>query len=212
MSIRILGSIAMISIAGSAMGSVINANDMMNRVSQFQSPSGGWLIQIDISGLSTIDAFGDPDNNFFSLIHLPKEPDEPSIPNANTLLGIGWDLSLTTIGASWASDTAINFGGEFDIAFSTDSFPVTNQFYSSGGIIDLVDAGISPVSFGEDEYAMRVEFFETFDDTQNTAEAFFEEGSVLTLRTLHPATFAIPSPGPGSALCLAGLVVFKRRR
>ena len=212
MPIKLISSIAIIMSTGSALGSGINANEMMERVSQIQSPAGGWTIQIDISGFSTADAFGDPDNSFFSLIHLPKEPDEPSIPNANALIGIGWDLSLTTVGTSWASDVGINFGGEFDLAFSTDAFPVTNQFYSSFGIVDLVDAGISPVAFGEDEYAMRVEFFESFDDSQNMAEAFFEEGSILKLRTLHPAASVIPSPGVGSVLCLTGLVVFKRRR
>jgi len=202
------GLITIIAITGHAMGSTTSTDAISDRVTY----DNAGFITVDISGLSAADTFGDPDNSFISLIHLPKEPDQPTSTEANALIGIGWDLSLTTVGTSWATDTTINFGGLLDVTFSKDAYPVINQHYSSPGIINLADAGYAPIHFGIEEHAMRIEFFESFDDTQNMAESYFEEGSVLYLKTLFFATATIPAPTTAPLLALAALAASKRKR
>jgi len=97
--------------------------------------------------------------------------------------GLGWDLTIDTVGASWLSEAVIGFqspaGTElFSLTAGVgDNFPGT-MFYSSGGIIDLDTAlGFTPLIGGG---LLTVEFYESFDDVSGAIDAFYLEPSTLT--------------------------------
>jgi hypothetical protein len=59
---------------------------------------------------------------------------------------------------------------------------------------------------------MRVELYESFDDTQNMPEATFGEGSVITICTEYVSRVVIPTPGVGAVFGVAGILMARRRR
>lgn len=201
---------AFIATSGTAAASTVNA---LLHSEADAATNGIWVYSIDISGFSSVDAFGDPDNSFFTIMHQPKEGIDAPPLDSNAIIGIGWDINLSTVGSSWASDAVIRFGSELNLQFAAgDDFPVTNHQYSSGGIIALPNGDTPAIGFGEGENALRVEFYESFDDTQNAPEAIFGPGSTLTIRTQHAASIVIPTPGVCAPLCIASLIFTRRRR
>lgn len=203
-------AITLAACAGAASASVFTpAADFVS--ADIAAPSGTWVLTIDISGFSTRDLLGDPDNEFFTILDQPKDGDQAR-GSLNAIIGIGWDVTLSTVGDSWASEATINFGAQLDLTPGiNDAFPVANSSYNSGGIVDLVDAGVAPVSF-DDQGAIRVEFYESFDDTANIPEATFADGSTLTIRTRFAATYVIPSAPTLAPLAVAGLAMARRKR
>lgn len=204
-------SIVVVSVASGVAAASLSSSFMS--AEGVASANGTWVYTVDISGFRSVDAFGDPDNSFFSIFHQPKEDEDHPLPGTNSIIGIGWDINLSTVGSSWASDAVISFGEELDLQFAVaDPFPVMNHQYSSGGIIGLPNGDTPAIGFGTGEYGLRVEFYEFFDDTQDMAEAVFGTGSTLTIRTQHAARFVIPTPGVCGPLWIAGLIFTRRRR
>jgi hypothetical protein len=78
-------------------------------------------------------------------------------------------------------------------------------------MVSLPDAGISPIAFGDDNM-IRVEFYESFDDTQDLPEAVFAPGSTLTICTNHAVEIVVPTPSSTSLLALAGYTASRRKR
>ncbi len=153
-------------------------------------------ITVDVSGIEFRDPQGDAINEILSLNLTPNI----------FVTGIGWEVNLTTIGASWASEANIGFNDEVFLAPAIgDDFPVSSMHYSSGGIIDLLDVGLDWI-FLEPDGVLNLEFFDTFDDNPDAADAFFESGSELFLRVGYPTT------GTAVALSLGVLCTTRRRR
>lgn len=115
---------------------------------------------------------------------------------------ISWDLTLTTVGASFASDAVILVrDGSMDRlvflrpAFGEDN-PVNEARYT--GSMDLTAMG-EDFSLATD--GLLLEFYEQFDDNPSQADAYWS-GTV---------SFNVPAPG-GLGLVLGGLAVAGRRR
>jgi len=155
-------------------------------------------LTIDVSGISFNDALGSPLNQTMSI----------ALGLGAEVTGIGWDVTLSTIGASWASEASIDFEGQIFLSVGAgDDFSVSNQNYSSGGIIDLSDdVSLPNITLGGDGN-LDMEFFEGFVDNGGTGDAVFEQGSVLYL-----AVKGVPTPGSLAVLGLGGLVAGRRRR
>jgi hypothetical protein len=159
---------------------------------------------IDISGISTYDAFGEALNTVLST----------QIGADAFVTGIGWDVTLTTSGGSWLSEAGINFGDSDNttgVALRVgagSNTPGTNVPFSSGGIVDLVGLELA-FNVGADG-ALRMEFYETFDDNPLGIDATFGAGSFVTIEYVG----AVPEPGTYAmmALGLAGLAAFARRQ
>ncbi len=196
--------------SASASGSVFDSGELLERVSSVQLASGIWSTQVDVSGIRMIDALGDPDNDFLTLFHIPKDlKGNPPDPNANTLLSFEYNLVLTTIEPSWGADASINLGGEVDFSFAPwYTSPLDNE--TINGIVPLDDIG-KTIDFGYEQYSMRIEFYENFQDSDGIAEAYFEEGSTFTFYTQHVAGVAVPAPGALGCLCFASMGALKRR-
>lgn len=156
----------------------------------------------DVSGFESIDGFGSPLNTVIT-----------SFLGANVrVTGIGWNLNIETVGLSWLSEAAIGFtslsqgaGVNLTAAF-TDTFSGVGN-YNSGGVVDLIGLGLD---FRLDtDGQLRLEFFETFDDNFESADALYLRDSTLTIQYQ-----AVPEASVYAmmALGLAGLGCVVRRR
>lgn len=127
---------------------------------------------------------------------------------------LGWDLTISTIGASWLNEAVISAqdsGGTelFSLtAGAGDSFPGT-MFYSSGGLVDLNSAlGFTPLLT---DGITTFEFYESFDDVPGAVDAFYIDPSVLTLEF---SLATVPEPATLSlfGMALIGTAALRRAR
>lgn len=155
-----------------------------------------FTITVDISGSQFWDTQG---SAFNEILQIDLGPNF-------FVKGIGWDLTLSTVGASWASDAIISFQDEIYLTPAVgDDFGVTNNRYFSGGIIFLNDLGYDDIFVDPDGF-LNLEFYEAFDDNPEAIDAFLGAGSVLYLHV------AYPTPGTAIALSLGVLCTTRRRR
>lgn len=157
-------------------------------------------LMIDISNRASWDLIDDPDNVVFTV---------PLAPGAR-VIGIGYDVTLETVGFSYLSDATIlaeatDFsGGVFVTPGVEDNFPslfTGPQDYTTDGLIDLValDLDFTVAADG----LLRVQFYETFDDAEDEIDANWLADSTLTVQW-------VPEPGPCGGLLL-GLLLLRRR-
>jgi len=125
------------------------------------------MISIDITGIENFDGLDDPDNTI--LIE--------AVGVDCIMTGIGWDVTLSTVGASWLSEAVTYFDGVdldgmglFLTVGVGDDMPGTAT-YSSGGIIDLTDNGIPNIPFPDGDLYMQ--FHESFVDNPNAADSTY---------------------------------------
>ena len=161
--------------------------------------SAGAAIDVDLSGLESWDLEGDADNVSFTAVLAGSDV---------TVSAIAWDTIFTSFGASWGSEATI--GMDFDGDGANDLFitpsatdaAVIGEANSSGGFIDLSDAGIGDLlAVGG---TVDIELFETFDDVSDESDGIWEHGSSVS--------FLIPAPGATAMLGLGGLAAARRRR
>lgn len=142
-------------------------------------------IVLDISGMQSWDYLGDPSNSW---IYVP-------IPVGDNMIGIGWDVNLATIGASWLNEAAFHFDGSDQVdpgLYLTpgylDSFPGVGYYFSP--VIDLTDNGIPDIPILADGL-LWIELLEWYDDVNDAADADWLMPSTLTI--VHETPF-IPPP------------------
>lgn len=187
--------------AGFAVANPISLNDA-TRVTQTNAGTPNVTYTIDISGYQFNDSQGSLNNETLSIL----------FGSFQLVTGIGWDVNLSTIGASWASEATMYFSADHvpnaDILLNVadDAGPVNDQPYHSD-IIDLTDAGLSNFYSFAGSWTLDIELFETFVDNAGTGDAFFEQGSVLRFAVLE-----LPAPGTLAIFGLGGLAATSRRR
>lgn len=192
---------------GSASRATVDIRDVANVT--FTRGSGNAQISIQfLSNVATWDLVSDPDNVVFDL----DISGAFGVAGAQaTMHGIGWDVTIQSLGASWLSEARMYFddniapdlSGLFLAPGVADSFPGTNS-YNSGGIVDLSDNAIPDIVLPNGH--LRLEFYESFDDVANGIDGFYLAGSTITLdMTL------VPAPGALALLGLGGLAIRRRR-
>ncbi len=134
------------------------------------------FIELDISGVESWDGLDDPDNT--TLMELMG-------PGAS-MTGIGWDVTLETVGGSWLSEQVAYFDGQdldgsglFLTVGVGDGMPGIAS-YSSGGILDLTDNMIPDIPAGADEL-LYIQFYESFVDTTDGVDSFYQADSGYTI-------------------------------
>jgi hypothetical protein len=135
-------------------------------------------MSLNVHGFASIDLLDDADNDIFI-----KELGEGAL-----LTGVGWDVNITTHGGSWLSEAAMYFDGSdqdgsglFLTPGVGDDLPGTASYSSE--VVDLTDNGIPDIPILGDG-RLYVQFFETFDDTADSADAIYESPSTLTIQYL----------------------------
>ena len=142
---------------------------IMSAISLFSATTYADIANIDIDGVESWDGLDDVDNTIL-LVDL-------GLGNPATIDGIGWDLTLTTFGASYLSEAVISFGSsilpaQIDLTVGFDDFTPGSMSYSSGGIVNLFDNGIDDIVLPDG--ILYVQFYESFDDIDGEVDAFFE--------------------------------------
>jgi len=132
------------------------------------------------------------------------------------VIGVGWDLTVTTFGSSWmsesaflmfdADDTPIDFEQILTIPAMGMDFPGIETF-STGGVVDLVDSGHEVMPLGRGVLTM--EFFELFDDEPGLIDSLLTGTLTLRVGGVGPAACsAADLAEPFGVIDLADIVAF----
>lgn len=132
-------------------------------------------VVLDISGEQSWDAVYDSSN---TILYVP-------IPTGKQMTGIGWDVTLATVGGSWLSEARFYFDGSdrdgtglWLTPGAGNSAPGTGTFTSP--VIDLAGAGIPPIPILADGL-LWIELNESFDDVADAVDADWLATSTLTI-------------------------------
>jgi hypothetical protein len=154
---------------------------------------------INLAGAKSFDEFGQPANQVLTF----------NLGAGATVAGLGWTVSLTTLGNSWLSEPFLYFSNSqvssgFFIQPGQGSDFSGSASFSSGGISDL---GAARFDLGADGL-LRLELYEGSDDALGLVDADYLAGSSITVQYLAP----IPEPASMALMLmgLAGLPVLRR--
>lgn len=163
---------------------------------------------LTLGGATSVDGLYDPDNTDVSF-------DLGAIYTGYsnfTLIGIGWDVEIETVGASWLSELVLSIEAT-SAEFSGLNFVDTNPgfgddfsgtaSYNSGGLLTIG----TPVVFDPDNL-MRVHIWELFDDAPGAIDA--EISGTYTLQ--FEATAPVPEPASMAVLGFGALALLRKRR
>jgi len=137
--------------------------------------AGGTTIDIDVSDTQSWDGLDDSSNTILTV----------PIPAGKVVTGVGWDVNLTTVGASWLSEAVFYFDGMdqdgtglFLTPGAADGFPGSGSYFSP--VIDLTDNGIPDIPILGDGL-LYIQLFESFDDVADAVDADWTMPSTLTV-------------------------------
>jgi len=150
---------------------------------------------IDLSGATSNDVLGSPVNTILDTF----------IGANSALIGLSWDVTVSTIGDSWLSEIAMSFADidGLNIIFDDDHEFSGTESYLLGGIMDL--SRFNP-HVGADGL-FTIEFYELLTNNGGAGDALYESGSTLTL-----IYETVPAPAATTLLGLAGCAGVSRRR
>jgi len=165
-------------------------------------------VLVSVAGANSWDLVSDTSNQIL-LIDIAAGAGQPS-GTPMVMTGIGWNVSLATVGGSWLSEARFYFddaiapdlSGLFLRPSSTNASGADNP--SSSGVIDLSDNSIPDINLPNG--ILRIELYESYDDVADAIDANWTAGN-LTIRA-EP----VPEPASLSLLALGGLAALRRRR
>ena len=162
-------------------------------------------LAFDLTGIASYDSLGSPNNHVINF----------DVCIGGTVTGLSWDniVGDGLGGTSWGNEMAIAVADNGHPMISLGVFP-TEASNSAGGTwgpasggssTNLVDLGYEWVSAtGHTSF----EFFETYDDAEGVADAYYQSGTV----TIHWIPASTPVPGIGGLAALMGVGLLGRRR
>jgi hypothetical protein len=144
-------------------------------------PSGvpDTIVTVDITGVESWDLLDDPDNTVLT----------ECLGEGAAMTGVGWDVTLTTVGASWLSEAVTYFDGQdldgsgLFLTVGVGNGMPGSMTFSSGGILDLTDNGIPNIVIGDDDN-LYMQFFESFDDVADAVDAAYDPTSTYDIAVL----------------------------
>lgn len=205
---KVLSIIAIAGLASAATANPLYSNNEASQLPQTGTLASGQF-DLNLDNVASWDASGSS-NNVVMLVDLNAALGGVAGSFAS-MTGIGWDVTISTVGASWLSETTAYFDdniapdgmGLFLSPGAGDDLPGTAS-YSSGGIIDLSDNGIADIALADG--ILRIEFQESFDDITGDIDSFINGTFTIV------ADYTVPAPAGLAVLGLGGLVAARRRR
>jgi len=169
----------------------------------------GTNLVVDVGGEQSWDTLADPSNTVLTI----------PLGAGASMTGIGWDVNLATVGASWLNEAVFYFDGsdqDFSGLFLTPGFMAGTpgvEHYSNP-VIDLTDNGIPDISILGDGN-LYIQLFESFDDVADAVDANWNPPSELTIVYTGPTP--VPTVGQWGLIglgvvLLGGVVVMSLRR
>ena len=204
---KVLSIIAIAGLASAASADALYSNHTAGQLPQTGTLTSG-TFDVNLSDVESWDAQGSA-NNVVMLVDVNAALGGVG---AASMTGIGWDVTISTVGASWLSEAGAYFDdniapdglGLFLSPGAGNDAPGTASF-SSGGIIDLSDNNIADIALADG--ILRIEFIEGFDDVPGAIDAFMS--GTFTIAADYNA---VPAPAGLAILGLGGLVATRRRR
>ncbi|MCR9076306.1 MAG: hypothetical protein NXI07_09745, partial [bacterium] len=129
---KLIPAMGVMAVCGLAQAEIVHWSQLIGtQDADRQAPRWGGLT-IDISGLSSNDFLGDPDNHVLSVFY----------GAGASITTIGWNVNLTTVGISWADEATITFNNTFSVSPGAgDAFTVSNMNYQGSASSSLVLGG-----------------------------------------------------------------------
>ncbi len=165
---------------------------------------------VDILFLSDFDYFAGEANAFVTLFDIPtllnKTPGSPVYVHS-----MGYDITQTTVGASWISELLFRFGDDTGMDF-VQLRPGIGQNNTGTGVnnntggekVDLVGLDLDFTLYNG---ILRFRFWDDFNDNFPGRDGFIHAGSTISL-----GFKVVPAPGSLALLGLGGLATVRRRR
>jgi len=173
----------------------------------------GDLVQIE---LTNWQSWGDQGSASNSRLEFDLSTMLPGAVNGATITGIGWDVTIETIGGSWQSELTLGITDQ--MGSSTGLFlnpgagtdTAGTGTFSSNGMLKLSELDIEDITIADGIVA--IESFESFDDPGGADNGATMDAFVSGTISLQVLTNPIPAPGALAMLGLAGLAGRRRRR
>lgn len=210
----------LLAVAGTAMGQHVSAFNTENSGRETFSGNGpvgssettaGGLVNFNVAGITSWDAQG---SGFNTVVNFDLASALGYAPGTSiTMNGIGWNVNLATVGASWLSEMGVYFddavapdlSGLFLRPGAANGAPGSGNF-TSNGVIKLAPNAIPDIVLPNG--ILRMEFYESYDDASGAIDGNWLSGA-LTIQTVQAA---VPAPGVAGLFGLAGLAAARRRR
>jgi hypothetical protein len=125
------------------------------------------MVTVNVGGTNSWDEIGDSSNEIIT----------QAIGAGAIVTGLGWNVTITTVGASWLSEVAADFNGIISLTYGVGDDAPGTATYSSGGIVDLTDNAVPNIP-ADAAGNVVIEFFESFDDVPDAIDATFDSGSL----------------------------------
>lgn len=159
----------------------------INIVSVTQRDAGDLDIVVDVTGVQSMEALGDPLNEIVTT----------NLGDGASLTGVGWDVTITTIGGSYLSEAKIYFDGSDQDGTGLFLTPGVNVNSAGTGtytsaVIDLTDNGISDIPILADGL-LYMEFYEGYNDNAGSADATWSGTITLRYAPAGGAAGAVPT-------------------
>ncbi|NKI34199.1 IPTL-CTERM sorting domain-containing protein [Wenzhouxiangella sp. XN79A] len=152
----------------------INAGDVITSAPRGIAPGC-----FSFDGIDSWDGLDDADNIVVDL----------DIGAGNALTGVGWDIGIATVGASWLSEATIQHSdstGSSDpnainlrVGVGSDA-PGDQDFTSAGAIVVFADNALPDIVAGPDGI-LRLQIFEGFDDNPDAVDANMRNAAMPAL-------------------------------
>jgi hypothetical protein len=194
--------ISVMAFAGFATASPVT-NPNLQTIGGERPASTTTTLTIDLSGVNSWDTQGDSDNLFSSFGMFGT-----LVGGGAQIMGVSWDVTIETVGASWLSEASIRLSNTADTASYTFAPGEGSDFagvMNFAGSTDLVATG-DDFTLNADSI-LTIEFFESFDDVDGAIDATYLTGSTLTI--LYKP---VPTPGALGLLGFGAIVGTRRRR